>query len=74
MCNLTREAREFLEKAHIDVKEEDAEEDIDIDAVGNKKQKARGIKMLRVRYKIFSPFKHYLSYILNNNHIIHHSL
>lgn len=73
MCNLAREAREFLEKAHIDVKEEDAEKDIDIDAVGNKKQRARGTKMLRVRYKIFSPFKH-LSYLLNDNHITHHSL
>lgn len=35
MFNLTREEREFLEKAHIDVEEDDAEENIDIDAAGN---------------------------------------
>lgn len=32
MCNLTREERIFLEKAHIDVEEDDAEGNIDIDA------------------------------------------
>lgn len=52
MCNLTREAREFLEKAHIDVKEEDAEEDNDIDAVGNNKE-----RKCSVRYKIFLSFQ-----------------
>lgn len=35
MCNLTREVREFLEKAKIDVEEDDAEENIDNDAAGN---------------------------------------
>nr|XP_034331617.1 uncharacterized protein LOC117690899 [Crassostrea gigas] len=40
MCNVTRKEREFLEKAHIDVEEDDAEENIDIDAAGNKNKES----------------------------------
>lgn len=35
MCNLHREEKEFLEKAHIDVEEDDAKENINNDAAVN---------------------------------------
>lgn len=46
MCNVTREEREFLEKAHIDVEEDDAEKNIDIDAVGNKNKESETLQVI----------------------------
>lgn len=46
MCNLTREEREFLEKDNIDVEEDDEEENIDIDAVGNKNKEPETLQVI----------------------------
>lgn len=71
MCNLTREEREFSEKVHIDVEENDAEKHACNDAAGKTKSQ-RYIKSL-IKSCLFSKI------ILNplfkrftDNHIIHH--
>lgn len=64
MCNLTREEREFLEKAHIDVEEDDAEENIDNDAAGNTNKEPEVLKCSELDKQKFSFFKHYFRFLI----------